>query len=32
MEDKMWSTMKNLPDWMNNTWLSIQAFAQQTQE
>ena len=32
MEDKMWSTMKNLPDWMNNTWLSIQTFAQQTQE
>lgn len=32
MEDKMWTTMKNLPDWLNNTWLSIQAFAQQTQK
>jgi DNA polymerase-1 len=30
MEDKMWSTMKNLPDWLNNTWLSLNAFAQQT--
>ena len=30
MEDKMWSVMKNLPDWLNNTWLSLHAFAQQT--
>jgi 5'-3' exonuclease len=30
MEDKMWSTMKNLPDWLNNTWLSLNAFAMQT--
>jgi hypothetical protein len=30
MEDKMWSTMKNLPDWLTNTWLSLNAFAQQT--
>jgi DNA polymerase I len=30
MEDKMWSVMKNLPDWLNNTWLSLSAFAQQT--
>jgi len=26
----MWSVMKNLPDWLNNTWLSLSAFAQQT--
>ena len=26
MEDKMWSVMKNLPDWLNNTWLSLSAF------
>jgi len=30
-EDKMWSIMKNLPDWLNNTWLSLDAFAKQTQ-
>ena len=30
MQDKMWSTMKNLPEWLNNTWLSLNAFAQQT--
>ena len=29
-EDKMWAIMKNLPDWMNNTWLSLSAFAKQT--
>lgn len=31
-EDKMWAIMKNLPDWMNNTWLSLAAFAKQTQK
>ena len=30
MEDKMWTTMKNLPDWLNSTWLSLNAFAMQT--
>jgi 5'-3' exonuclease len=30
MEDKMWTTMKNLPEWLNSTWLSLSAFAQQT--
>lgn len=30
MEDKMWTTMKNLPEWMNSTWLSLNAFAMQT--
>lgn len=30
MEDKMWTTMKNLPEWLNSTWLSLNAFAQQT--
>lgn len=30
-EDKMWAIMKNLPDWLNNTWLSLNAFAKQTQ-
>ena len=30
MEDKMWSVMKNMPDWLNNTWLSLSSFAQQT--
>ena len=30
MEDKMWSVMKNMPDWLNNTWLSLSAFAQKT--
>ncbi len=30
MEDKMWTTMKNLPEWLNNTWLSLNAFAMQT--
>jgi DNA polymerase-1 len=29
-EDKMWAIMKNLPDWLNNTWLSLNAFAKQT--
>jgi len=31
-EDKMWAIMKNLPDWLNNTWLSLAAFAKQTQK
>lgn len=30
MEDKMWNTMKKLPEWLTNTWLSLNAFAQQT--
>lgn len=30
MEDKMWTTMKNLPEWLNSTWLSLNAFAMQT--
>jgi 5'-3' exonuclease len=30
MEDKMWNAMKNLPDWLTSTWLSLSAFAQQT--
>jgi DNA polymerase-1 len=30
MEDKMWASMKNLPEWLNNTWLSLSAFAKQT--
>jgi hypothetical protein len=30
MQDKMWSVMKNMPDWLNNTWLSLSAFAQKT--
>jgi DNA polymerase-1 len=30
-EDKMWSIMKNLPEWLTNTWLSLNAFAKQTQ-
>jgi DNA polymerase-1 len=30
MEDKMWTTMKNLPEWLTRTWLSLNAFAQQT--
>jgi 5'-3' exonuclease len=29
-EDTMWAVMKNMPDWLNNTWLSLNAFAQQT--
>jgi DNA polymerase-1 len=29
-EDKMWSVMKNLPDWLTNTWLSLSAFAKET--
>ena len=29
MEDKMWAIMKNLPDWLNNTWLSLDAFSMQ---
>jgi len=29
-EDKMWAIMKNLPDWLTNTWLSLSAFAKQT--
>jgi len=32
MEDKMWGVMKNLPEWLNNTWLSLNAFAMQTQK
>jgi len=32
MEDKMWAVMKNLPEWLNNTWLSLNAFAMQTQK
>ena len=32
MEDKMWTTMKNLPEWLTKTWLSLNAFAQQTQK
>ena len=32
MEDKMWTTVKNAPDWLNKTWLSLHAFAQQTQK
>jgi DNA polymerase-1 len=31
-EDKMWAIMKNLPEWLNNTWLSLNAFAKQTQK
>jgi DNA polymerase-1 len=31
-EDKMWAIMKNLPDWLTNTWLSLNAFAKQTQK
>jgi 5'-3' exonuclease len=31
-EDKMWAIMKNLPDWLTNTWLSLAAFAKQTQK
>jgi hypothetical protein len=30
MQDKMWNAMKNLPDWLTSTWLSLSAFAQQT--
>jgi DNA polymerase I len=30
MEDKMWTAMKNLPEWLNSTWLSLSAFAMQT--
>ena len=29
-EDKMWAVMKNLPDWLTRTWLSLDAFAKQT--
>mgnify|MGYP003627405794 CR=1 FL=1 len=25
-EDKMWAVMKNLPDWLTRTWLSLDAF------
>jgi hypothetical protein len=28
----MWTTMKNLPEWLTKTWLSLNAFAQQTQK
>ena len=31
-EDKMWAVMKNLPDWLARTWLSLDAFAKQTQK
>lgn len=30
IEDKMWNAMKNLPEWLTTTWLSLSAFAQQT--
>ena len=29
-EDKMWAVMKNLPDWLTRTWLSLDAFSKQT--
>ena len=29
-EDKMWAIMKNLPDWLTRTWLSLDAYAKQT--
>ena len=29
-EDKMWAVMKNLPEWLNNTWLTLASFAKQT--
>jgi len=29
-EDKMWAVMKNLPDWLTRTWLSLDAYAKQT--
>jgi 5'-3' exonuclease len=29
-EDKMWATMKNMPEWLTNTWLSLSAFSMQT--
>jgi len=29
-EDKMWAVMKNLPEWLNKTWLSLDAFAKET--
>ena len=31
-EDKMWAIMKNLPEGLNNTWLSLNAFAKQTRK
>ena len=31
-EDKMWAVMKNLPEWLTRTWLSLDAFAKQTQK
>jgi DNA polymerase-1 len=31
-EDKMWAIMKNLPEWLNKTWLSLDAFARETQK
>ena len=31
-EDKMWAIMKNLPAWLNTTWLSLNAFAKHTQK
>ena len=31
-EDKMWAIMKNLPDWLTKTWLSLDAYAKQTQK
>jgi DNA polymerase I len=30
MEDRMWNAMRNIPEWLNNTWLSLSAFAKQT--
>ena len=29
-EDKLWAIMKNVPEWITNTWLSLNAFAKQT--
>lgn len=29
-EDKMWSIMKNLPEWLTNTWLTLNAFSKQS--
>ena len=32
MEDKMWSVMKNLPEWLTKTWSTLHAFALQTRK
>ena len=29
-EDKMWAVMKNLPDWLTRTWLTLDEFANKT--